>query len=146
MVFMLLSAGFLCCFCVLKSLGKLNFCVVYYPRSVPFQMLRFSNIHELLNNEMYSLYREGGSIYFDVAFFFYIFLNWFMELFFDFCVPDCGGAVYASEMGIPVIVFPERKSAQESFTAKDLVLVLRFGLFLSFVVSLCYLVFLHIYV
>ncbi|CAA0837203.1 Phosphoribosylglycinamide formyltransferase-chloroplastic [Striga hermonthica] len=39
--------------------------------------------------------------------------------------PDCGGAEYARDNGIPVIVFPRRKDGQEVFSAKDLVVALR---------------------
>ncbi|KAL7088572.1 hypothetical protein ACP275_13G135700 [Erythranthe tilingii] len=38
---------------------------------------------------------------------------------------DCGGAEYAREKGIPVIVFPRTKDSQEGFSAEDLVIALR---------------------
>lgn len=40
---------------------------------------------------------------------------------------DFGGAEYARDKGIPVIVFPQRK---EVLSAEDLVIVLRSGLYL----------------
>lgn len=40
---------------------------------------------------------------------------------------DCGGAAYARDKGIPVILFPRRKDAEEGFSAEDLVVALRFG-------------------
>lgn len=38
---------------------------------------------------------------------------------------DCGGAEFARDKGIPVILFPPRKDAQEVFSAEDLVIGLR---------------------
>ncbi|KAH6801624.1 Formyl transferase [Perilla frutescens var. frutescens] len=38
---------------------------------------------------------------------------------------DCGGAEFARDKGIPVILFPQRKGAQEVFSAEDLVIALR---------------------
>ncbi|KAH6837775.1 Formyl transferase [Perilla frutescens var. hirtella] len=38
---------------------------------------------------------------------------------------DCGGAEFARDKGIPVILFPRRKGAQEVFSAEDLVIALR---------------------
>ncbi|XP_075486638.1 phosphoribosylglycinamide formyltransferase, chloroplastic-like [Primulina tabacum] len=39
--------------------------------------------------------------------------------------PECGGAEFAREKGIPVFIFPERKDAQEGLSAEDLVIALR---------------------
>ncbi|KAG8385805.1 hypothetical protein BUALT_Bualt03G0083400 [Buddleja alternifolia] len=38
---------------------------------------------------------------------------------------DCGGAEYARDKHIPIIVFPKKKDAQEVFSAEDLVIALR---------------------
>ncbi|KAL0321090.1 UNVERIFIED_CONTAM: Phosphoribosylglycinamide formyltransferase, chloroplastic [Sesamum radiatum] len=38
---------------------------------------------------------------------------------------DCGGAEYARDKGIPVVVFPRRKNEQDVFSAEDLVITLR---------------------
>ncbi|KAK4421383.1 Phosphoribosylglycinamide formyltransferase, chloroplastic [Sesamum alatum] len=38
---------------------------------------------------------------------------------------DCGGAEYARDKGIPVVVFPRRKEGQDVFSAEDLVITLR---------------------
>lgn len=63
-----------------------------------------------------------------------------MALLFNFyfflilCVADCGGAEYAREKGIPVIVFPKRKDTQESFSGEDLVIALRLELFILLIV------------
>ncbi|PIN21302.1 5'-phosphoribosylglycinamide formyltransferase [Handroanthus impetiginosus] len=38
---------------------------------------------------------------------------------------DCGGAEFARERGIPVIVFPKRKDGEKAFSAEDLVIALR---------------------
>ncbi|GER48145.1 phosphoribosylglycinamide formyltransferase [Striga asiatica] len=45
--------------------------------------------------------------------------------FFITFLADCGGAEYARDNGIPVIVFPRRKDEQGAFSAKDLVVELR---------------------
>lgn len=42
---------------------------------------------------------------------------------------DCGGAKYAREQGIPVIVFPKAKNSSEGLSEEDLVGSLRFLLF-----------------
>ncbi|XP_075476920.1 phosphoribosylglycinamide formyltransferase, chloroplastic-like [Primulina tabacum] len=39
--------------------------------------------------------------------------------------PECGGAVFAREKGIPVLIFPKPKDAQEGLSAEDLVTTLR---------------------
>lgn len=39
--------------------------------------------------------------------------------------PDCGGADYARDRGIPVIVFPKPKNSDEGFSPEDLVAALR---------------------
>lgn len=39
--------------------------------------------------------------------------------------PECGGAEFAREKGIPVFIFPKRKDAQEGLSAEDLVIALR---------------------
>ncbi|XP_073026537.1 LOW QUALITY PROTEIN: phosphoribosylglycinamide formyltransferase, chloroplastic-like [Primulina eburnea] len=39
--------------------------------------------------------------------------------------PECGGAEFAREKGIPVFIFPERKDAQEGLSAENLVIALR---------------------
>lgn len=39
--------------------------------------------------------------------------------------PDCGGANYARDKGIPVIVFPETKDGSEGLSPHDLVIALR---------------------
>ncbi|KAL2253327.1 UNVERIFIED_CONTAM: Phosphoribosylglycinamide formyltransferase, chloroplastic [Sesamum indicum] len=38
---------------------------------------------------------------------------------------DCGGAEYARDKGIPVVVFPRRKDGQDVLSAEDLVITLR---------------------
>ncbi|KAL0407218.1 UNVERIFIED_CONTAM: Phosphoribosylglycinamide formyltransferase, chloroplastic [Sesamum latifolium] len=38
---------------------------------------------------------------------------------------DCGGADYARDKGIPIVVFPRRKDGQDVFLAEDLVITLR---------------------
>ncbi|KAK6133266.1 hypothetical protein DH2020_033027 [Rehmannia glutinosa] len=38
---------------------------------------------------------------------------------------DCGGAEYARDKRIPVVVFPKKKDGQEVFSAEDLVITLR---------------------
>ncbi|KAK4386738.1 Phosphoribosylglycinamide formyltransferase, chloroplastic [Sesamum angolense] len=38
---------------------------------------------------------------------------------------DCGGAEYARDKGIPVVVFPRRKDGQDVFSIEDLVITLR---------------------
>lgn len=45
------------------------------------------------------------------------------------CDADCGGAEYARDNGIPVIVFPQRKDTQEVFSAEELVIALRLDLY-----------------
>ncbi|KAL8461554.1 hypothetical protein ACS0TY_032875 [Phlomoides rotata] len=49
---------------------------------------------------------------------------------------DCGGAEYAREKGIPVLVFPKRKENQNVFSAQDLVIALRSDLY--FTISIIY--------
>lgn len=38
---------------------------------------------------------------------------------------DCGGAEFARDKGVPVILFPQRKDAQDGLSAEDLVIALR---------------------
>ena len=39
---------------------------------------------------------------------------------------DCGGAAYARDNGIPVVLFPRSKEEPEGLSADDLVTILRF--------------------
>ena len=48
---------------------------------------------------------------------------------------DCGGAAYARENGIPVVLFPRSKEEPEGLSADDLITVLRFASALKFVLQ-----------
>lgn len=62
-------------------------------------------------------------------------------------IPDCGGAQYARNNGIPVILFPKAKDEPEGLSPSDLVDTLRFDAsfidFLQLFLTLDFGVFIH---